>query len=1467
MAKKKKCVYINPKTGEVDNLYTALYGYLDDTSVKSSEKVYQILKDFGIITKYNGTYYLKIGKKGVDLDNNKREISKINSKYPKLIRLVEIQTKGERNFSNPTNVAYGVVINQQILDSIQPQPSIDYTEDKELQARIQELKETDRFDIAPIDSRITNKSLETSYTQKKNTLIEIFKSNGVEVQVIENNNLGTIGTAYKKGGNWIVEINPTKLQEDTLIHEFGHIFVEMLGYDNSVVQRGIKQLKTTSLWQTIQDNYSDYTLKQQEIELLVTAIGLEGSELFNSAEKTKGWKIWLNRFYTFINELFGINTARKLANDMLNNPFDSATYTSNLESFRWEQRPSNKVSKLIEDAKVHAYTQIKAYQARLKEPDINAPESEWNAYRSKLVAISELQKLYEVLQVGDELESITTLIDNIYKATEISKAHLIKLKGIVDKPGFSSIQRVVDLYEYVNSYQTLLEELSTILVEEESSGLDPVIFTGTNIKEQLLYSISSSKYIKKEYEAIGIPLMADFLLKYSSDDINHAVKARIDNIKEFNRGVFFKDIVRRTKAFKELDKDYKNKKISEEEYRNLLTEMVINKIKNDNMITRETLIQQLTASSRDKSGFSRYFDPLIYSNDKAVALFAKAVKEQLYKATIDTRNTAFEIKNYYDKYQQVKGGGDNVAKFNEDIQEEVEVAYQDDDGKWSKRLELSFVQPYLVSDYARDKKQAYIDATNRAKKELNIEELPNRYDKEYEEFLETDIGKNFKNLRGKYFSIWMQKNTEVLPEAEELLKKQLASKEALLSDLSIAEKMPDSNNKQSIIKAGIAEIDAWIRENTINLGYGNTAYKGTLVRPSEKYKNPKFFSMYKETSTNEYIPTNASGEYHKELLEAYKKEQRKLPKSRIRSNSWDNFTYLAPSVRKKDLDALIEYNIFNGTKELLHDAFVVRNTDTQYGVLTTEGEELKTVPIFYTQGEDVQYVSKDMATSILLFAKMANEYKYKVEIQGEVNLMMDLIANRTVEKTNSKGETIMNALSAKIGIQRVIPKNETSQEFQHLQEFVDMVYYGKKEIKQEIWGIDLNKVSRKLIGFTAINALAGNFLQGANNIILGKVLDFAEAVGGEFYNTKDWGWAQAEYIKELPNILSDVGKPAASSEIGQIIELIDPLQGEFANSLGHNVSGHLAKKLFRTDAFFMIQHGGEHQLQVATMLAMMKNFIVKDSKGNGILNDKGEPMNLREAFKKDSEGRVKLDDRVANFNINNFRNRLHGINGKLHGKYNEFDKAVLKRRFWGNLVMLFRSWLVPGLRRRFGHGETLHTDIELSTISEGTYISFGRFLISSIREKQNQWDSLSNTEKANVRKTLVELVAILSAFIVVRALSSLDLDGDDDELYFLMYQARRLQAELMFYTPIVGTGEAWRIVKSPTATITVIDKTIKLGAQLFNPTEVYERDTGFSKKGDLKLAARIRALMPVIGNIEKSLKPEDSYQYMARTVK
>ena len=123
--------------------------------------------------------------------------------------------------------------------------------------------------------------------------------------------------------------------------------------------------------------------------------------------------------------------------------------------------------------------------------------------------------------------------------------------------------------------------------------------------------------------------------------------------------------------------------------------------------------------------------------------------------------------------------------------------------------------------------------------------------------------------------------------------------------------------------------------------------------------------------------------------------------------------------------------------------------------------------------------------------------------------------------------------------------------------------------------------------------------------------------------------------------------------------------------------------------------------------------ITTSSRFNDVLkNEKGEEADLYDMLVIDKKGVMSVDPRVANFNRLDFIGLVQGLSRRTNQTKGKMHSPMISRRAYGKLLMLFRSWLLPGIRRRYGHGggSTLRVDEELGAVTQGMYIRFWNLL-------------------------------------------------------------------------------------------------------------------------------------------------------------
>lgn len=151
---------------------------------------------------------------------------------------------------------------------------------------------------------------------------------------------------------------------------------------------------------------------------------------------------------------------------------------------------------------------------------------------------------------------------------------------------------------------------------------------------------------------------------------------------------------------------------------------------------------------------------------------------------------------------------------------------------------------------------------------------------------------------------------------------------------------------------------------------------------------------------------------------------------------------------------------------------------------------------------------------------------------------------------------------------------------------------------------------------------------------------------------------------------------------------------------------------------------------------------------------------------------------------------------------------------------MFRHWVKSSLNRRF---QEATYNMDLQEWTEGYYKTAGRFMMQLAKDlKQSQfdigssWSELTNTEKANIKRAIVEVGHYL---MIITALGLIDWDTKNSTWLNKMaeYQLRRLQNEIGVLVPGKPMiDEGLKLVKSPAAAIQTIQSTLDL-LNVINP--------------------------------------------------
>ena len=1297
------------------------------------------------------------------------------------------------------------------------------------------------------DLKLGKKEKPAGAQAKIKKLTEAFAAAGIEVRVVQ----GELpaGVKGQVQGN-VITIDPNQITEDTVYHEFGHILVDMLPEDE--VRKYVQQVVKADplLARTVKAEYPELEGLALGKEILVTAIGLEGAKL----ERKNPSKLQrlVNKILRAIGKLFGVqpNAAAVLAEQMFGAEIKAEQLSGKFNKKLQNSRDlRDELTAVSEDT----LKSLKRQQIRLE----NLPESEQT--RERLREIKTLERnIRKIQKREDELNAFMDFAD--YAFARINRLDMLmgKVQEKAKDPSLSKAEKLELLREIGEMKQTLdslyntraekstITKMSDLLAKTKFEGeTEETTEQVKRLLNDLDDTLRDARRLEQEFSDAVLPIVADVLLTYANPEINDQLKADIQRLRDTKdiSGYGRFAILQNNPEHKQLRARLRNGEITKEEFREQALELKIEDLKKK-IVGREQLVQEMRDAHNSKSWFSHMMDPMVYSNEANLQLFSLAIKDAVNNATEKSRGFLYELEEQYNDFKPFMGSAFNEAKFNDDLLTTVTI----------NGVEmLSLVSQYDTQKFyaARDAELARLNA------KYKVPEDKAEYDGWKFDPQSGKISQAYRDHRRELI-IWYRNNTTEAPGARQTLA-------ALEDRIDVLQQKIDVEQERDVKNIMITEIKE-LQEKRYRSYSKTGVFMEEMAIPNDNYLSEKY---QKIQSTPELK------KYYDFIVGKYALAQQQIGSSQLFINSWDTMSYIMPSVRKDRLAALQQEGWRDLAKEELKD-FTRLNTDTQFGMMTdADGERVRSIPRFYTNRVDAKDVSRDIAASMAQFVHMANLFEEKSKTVGLVESMMSIHEQRlTIPRDSKTGLPIIDKVSEMArGVQDDVVKEDprNNRNYQHLREFVDSVFYGQLDLEQgAILGVDMSKLAGKAAAFTAITNLAFNTLQVGNQFVLDNLMGSEEAVAGQFFGKRDFAWAAKTYAANK-GALSDLGAFVPKSKLGQAMMMFDALN-EVTDSIGKGVTGSKLKKAIQNDPLFALQHAVEHQSTATRMLALLRSYKGKllDSNGKVLLNEKGQEADLWDMLVKDEKGKFIIDPRVANVQKNEVIAKLHGINKRANQIKGSHDRSMGNRRALGKLALLFRNYFVPGLRKRFGHGESMHVDYELGSVTRGMYQSLMGYFSLIPYEGVTAYQMMSETDKQNLRRATYEAaatIASLTTFLVLNAMLDDDENEDNYVLAYTAYQARRLQSELLQF---VNPSEFLRMAQSPMATVNWLDKyATVIGQGLFKEPGYalglvdeedifYQRRTGTAEKGDRKVVAQLKKIIPVLNGYQTSFLKEGS---------
>lgn len=477
-------------------------------------------------------------------------------------------------------------------------------------------------------------------------------------------------------------------------------------------------------------------------------------------------------------------------------------------------------------------------------------------------------------------------------------------------------------------------------------------------------------------------------------------------------------------------------------------------------------------------------------------------------------------------------------------------------------------------------------------------------------------------------------------------------------------------------------------------------------------------------------------------------------------------------------------------------------------------------------------MTEDVASSILAYAGMGYEYNELSGIIDWLEVSRDMASRRSIEQYSGDRRIIETVSDDGSGYTYSKPYS-TVQMHSNMQKALDdffyMHLYGALQRDEGTIGntkITKRKAANMLNHFASLSQMAVNLQQRISNVSTGLSMIVVESFGKGTFHAGDVLWAAKQYMKYTPDRIFGFGSPNSDNKLSLWIDYHDVTNDNGRQDKDRRYGKSWAKRKINENLLYLGMYAGEDYLASVTSLALARNFKVKNIKTGKVetLWDAYEvayldPTHKTGAHLRLKDGYTKLDGTaITAEDERRFSKRVSGVNFELQGIYNLDDKSSIQQYALGSLVIMYRKWIAPALKRRYG-------GVDYSILKEqdveGYYRTFGRYLVDAFQSIKKEgeglfhsistnWSRMTDYERGNCRKAITELLIVIGCVVSIAALNKWEPDDDDEDKskfvtwldHQFLYQLMRLRNEVGSQAPTpLLVGEAAKILKSPAAAI------------------------------------------------------------------
>lgn len=558
----------------------------------------------------------------------------------------------------------------------------------------------------------------------------------------------------------------------------------------------------------------------------------------------------------------------------------------------------------------------------------------------------------------------------------------------------------------------------------------------------------------------------------------------------------------------------------------------------------------------------------------------------------------------------------------------------------------------------------------------------------------------------------------------------------------------------------------------------------------------------------------------------------------------------------------------------------------------TKGELIKDIPLHYRSEIDPKDQSYDLSTVFKLEALNAISYNKKKKSEQLMMSFVDIIKQTGTVQTNNNFSktTILNWFTKKNkDVNEPLSTKEkdlTSTTIKKLNGLLESHFYDvtvKGGIK--IGNVDINKIINYLNGWTGAVGMSLNHHSGLANLTGGYAQVLMHAISNDIISMKSLKKAMKIYTNNIPETMKDLNNNYDKSFVNQLLNDFNVFGGFNVGTRNYS-DNKVWKKFLQSKSLQFMQDAGEHQLQAVVAMSILDSVKGLDSNGNEIEDGKS----ILDLLKKDKNGDLKVDDKLTYTNYSRFAKWDEGgkvqlvdmIKYKIFNVFGNYDSNLqpeIMKSPHGRLFMMYRRFFFPMFMNRYrgiGNAWKDTEDIDLDKrffsyanqrFEEGFYVTSIRYFKNGILPAAKklrfdiatkEWQNLTDYERANIKKALIEQIMSALTFISAGLLGAAAADTDDDEwLWFLAWWAERMNSELMQF---INPKEFQRIMRSPFASLRTVDNIIDFWGTVISPFDWDERYESGPRKDELKIIRTLQKVTPVWNRLD--IQNKDKYNFL-----